>query len=110
MRMRCDFCSSADVRWEYPAADFVVFDLPVRQGSKDGWAACEECHLLIEADDRTGLADRSLAAFGDFQVGLGLGSPDLLATFRSIYQGFWNHRTGPGRLMKKGCAAADPSD
>lgn len=60
-RLRCDFCSAAAPAWAYPAKDFVAYvALPVVGESLGAWAACEECHRLIEAGDREGLAVRSL--------------------------------------------------
>jgi hypothetical protein len=64
----CDFCSSPSVVWRYPCEDFsltLVFEhksgnrLPFAWDSADGWAACEICASLIEAEDWDGLATRS---------------------------------------------------
>lgn len=56
---RCDFCSSPAPLWHYPALSFVD-----RVGSRSiaDWLACEQCHVLIEADDHDALARRSLTS------------------------------------------------
>jgi len=55
--MICDFCSAAPPAWRYPAATFMG---PFRTRSVDDWLACTECHRLIEAGDRNGLAQRAV--------------------------------------------------
>lgn len=57
----CDFCSGREVEWSYPAADFIVDE--AEWGSRGHWAACQECHDLIESGNREGLAQRSLDTF-----------------------------------------------
>ncbi len=57
-RLRCDFCTREDVRWTYPARDFTEKVAGRTVGSQGGWAACDPCHDLIEADDYDGLATR----------------------------------------------------
>ncbi len=57
----CDFCSAPDPAWRYPAKSFVAYCAPNIAGESVGdWAACDRCHILIEANDRRGLAQRSL--------------------------------------------------
>ena len=57
----CDFCSVPGPVWRYPARSFVAYRAPNVAGESVGdWAACDLCHVLIEADDRTALAQRSL--------------------------------------------------
>ena len=57
----CDFCSSPDVAFVYPARTFAayVFDGIVGESVGD-WAACPTCHGLIESDCQTDLVERSL--------------------------------------------------
>lgn len=57
----CDFCSSREVKWSYPAVDFV--ELSTAWGSTGEWAACDACHDCIENDDRKGLTQRSVDTF-----------------------------------------------
>lgn len=59
----CDFCTGTPNVARYPCG-LVVFEAPTgTHVSSDPWGACAECHALIEADDRDGLARRSLRAF-----------------------------------------------
>lgn len=57
----CDFCSSPDVAFVYPARNFAayVFDGIVGRSVGD-WAACPTCHGLIESDRQADLVERSL--------------------------------------------------
>jgi hypothetical protein len=56
--IRCDFCDrEMPGVWRYPARDI---RLAVGESTGD-WAACEECHALLEKDDRRGLLERALA-------------------------------------------------
>jgi hypothetical protein len=58
----CDFCSAKALAWCYPAASFIAMSMgPLVSSSEGGWAACDACHRLIAADDREGLAQRSLS-------------------------------------------------
>lgn len=61
----CDFCSTAEnVNWTYPCHDFIAKPLlPVLPDeAKIGpWAACNECHALIEKGDWEAVADRATA-------------------------------------------------
>lgn len=55
--MKCDFCSSKDVAWSYPCHDFMILNYGI---ASDGpWAACEECHALIEKEQWMDLHLRS---------------------------------------------------
>jgi len=64
----CDFCSSSEVRWLYPAQSFSgtligIGDHEVKTqefNSIGGWAACNVCHDLIELQDIEGLITRAL--------------------------------------------------
>jgi len=58
---RCDFCSSPEPLWLYAAKTFAAPGTGFSGVSVGAWAACELCAELIEADDRDGLASRSLA-------------------------------------------------
>lgn len=54
----CDFCSQRKpLTWSYPCGEVDLRELknPLMTHSNDDWAACEECHALIEADDIEGL-------------------------------------------------------
>jgi hypothetical protein len=59
--LQCDFCSVPGPVWRYPARSFVAYRAANVAGESVGdWAACDLCHALIEANDRSGLARRSL--------------------------------------------------
>jgi hypothetical protein len=65
--MLCDFCSKPKPTWRYPANDFIASQTQAPQGllvqeSIGGWAACDDCHALIEASDWSALATRSADA------------------------------------------------
>lgn len=98
----CDFCSSPDVAWSYPAMDFQVVDPQLGWGSRGGWAACDTCHGYIEDGDRKALAQRSIDLFFEFHPDV----PDLpdvrhhvFNHIRLMHESFFNARTG---LVKKG--------
>jgi hypothetical protein len=59
---RCDFCSSTEIKWRYPAKSFTIGEY----GSLGDWAACEECSRLIEMNAHDDLARRTLQASGHF--------------------------------------------
>ena len=95
----CDFCSSPEIRWEYPARDFTtdVVRSPdggtVTERALGAWRACDECHRLIEAGDFGGLAARSLAML---PVPVKPGREEWWrAQFRELHQQFAEARTGP---------------
>ncbi len=93
----CDLCSEPAVRWSYPARDFIETGVisPSRVlliGSSGGWAACDECHQLIEADDRAALLKRSVENFVAFY---GVRPPTLADDIRRIHEQFFANRRGP---------------
>jgi len=57
----CDFCSSANPLWRYPAA---TFHDSFGSKSVEDWLACEACHAMIEAGDREGLIERAFRCPG----------------------------------------------
>jgi hypothetical protein len=79
----------------YPARSFIAYcALNVAGESVGDWAACDPCHLLIEADDRSGLAQRSLDE-------LILKHPEAIAAgtvlyndLAAVHQRFFAHRSG----------------
>lgn len=98
--LRCDFCSSPDVKWDYPAEDFMVKmpkDAPADWGSEGGFAACDLCHDLIEKDDRNGLLDRSVKTFVEMYGGIA--EPELRVGISKVHDGFWRSRKGAARAF-----------
>lgn len=98
----CDFCSHPEVKWAYPARPHVglVTETPGHRiigQSPDDWAACDECHALIERTDREGLLKRSVEAMLTVMKAL----PAFVAIrsevetqVRQIHDQFWAHREG----------------
>lgn len=100
----CDFCSSNDPEWEYPAQSFDhqayivdedgVEKAPDEQGSIGSWAACDDCKEFIEAGDLRGLSDRSLDHMPS-------GPPpayareSVLEGLMQLHQMFFDSRKGP---------------
>lgn len=82
----CDFCSSPDVVWSYPAADFVLSD--TGQASEGAWAACHECAELVQAGDREGLLKRSLSGFPEFM------REPVRSHVRELHRRFFDAREG----------------
>ncbi len=92
----CDFCSEPQVRWCYPARDFVYIAVSGPSGilvseSVGAWAACGECHALIEAGDHEALLNRSVQKFVEIN---GFLPPALADDIRRIHTQFFAHRCG----------------
>ena len=90
----CDFCSSPDVRWRYPARSFVIPKYAWE--SVTDWAACGECKRLIEAGNHDGLITRSVDMFYHHHPHwAGVISRDILtATVIDGHSQFFANRTG----------------
>lgn len=85
--MRCDFCSSQEPAWRYPAATFLD---AVGSVSQEDWLACDECQELIEAEQRDALARRAMHCIGM--------RPDKFraefAFCKDLHDRFWRARLG----------------
>ncbi len=91
--MRCDFCSAFDPTWEYPARTFIAYRVAGFTGESVGsWAACDPCHVLIEANDRDGLVERSLGRLGVMDEGV---RESTGACLRALHAKFFANRLGP---------------
>lgn len=55
----CDFCSIPHPTWRYPCHDFGV----PPYGSVGDWAACDDCHALIERANWSRLSARAVAKY-----------------------------------------------
>jgi hypothetical protein len=91
----CDFCTAVPIEVRYPCG-LVVVELPGgAHASSDPWAACADCHALIEAGDRDGLAQRALLAFIAQE---GVPPADVMAQiapmFREVQDAFFASRLG----------------
>jgi hypothetical protein len=94
---KCDFCSSPDVRWSYPARDFTILPLMVASGG--GWAACQTCHDLIETQDWKALAGRSADTHPMVKDGL-MPREVAIEFTKTIHFAFRLARTGPAEPTK----------
>jgi hypothetical protein len=94
----CDFCSARPVEWSYPARDFTAFAaveldpcglISHTHNSRGDWAACSQCHDLIESGNIPGLGGRMTRAFelGD--------DPLIQKVIFDQLDGFFANRTGP---------------
>lgn len=91
----CDFCSTPKVIWCYPAEDFTAYTFGNLIGqSVGGWAACQDCWALIEADDRRGLAERSTALLIDTNPEMAEARSELIAKMSTLHGIFFANRTG----------------
>jgi hypothetical protein len=86
---KCDFCSSPDATWVYPSKDFTLIP-EYRWGSTGGWAACQPCSDLIEADDYAGLTERSLS-----YLKISTEVPGFGQALANLHLEFREARTGP---------------
>jgi len=81
--------------WRYPAWSFIAYCAPNVAGESVGdWAACDLCHLLIEADDRSGLAQRSLDELILKHPEAILAAAVLYEELAELHQEFFAHRNG----------------
>lgn len=91
---KCDFCSGGSLEWwRYPCSPFSVEGS--QYGSADDWAACWDCHRLIEMDRWRSVANRMV----EFKFPNGSGSPVMRRLTREsimeLHHEFRKHRTGP---------------
>jgi hypothetical protein len=93
--LQCDFCSVPGPVWRYPARSFVAYCAPNLAGESVGdWAACDQCHVLIESDDRIGLAQRSLDELILKHPEASAAAAALHEDLAELHQQFFAHRSG----------------
>ena len=91
----CDFCSAPDPGWRYPARNFIGYAACGIVGESVGeWAACQECHQLIVAGDRSRLTERSVVSFIAFQPELAAIRTELETELGTLHGRFFENRTG----------------
>ena len=91
----CDFCSVPGQVWQYPASNFVAYCAPnVANESVGDWAACDRCHVLIETDDRRGLAQRSLDELILKHPEASPAAAVLYEDLAELHEQFFTHRSG----------------
>ena len=95
--MICDFCSSPDVGWLFPARNYEMFRSEgVERVSRDEWAACEICAHLIDQELWDLLTEHSVKSFAATQPMSPLVSALLTEAVKANTARFSQHRTGPG--------------
>jgi Zn-finger protein len=99
----CDFCFGP-VMWRYPCESFVgpTAENDKRQWVQESvgaWAACNDCHALIENNQLMELAERSYnsanAPEGWDQIKRLIPKRELIRQFRVLHDQFLSHRLGP---------------
>jgi len=89
----CDFCQAKPVTWAYPCTDFVLEVIGYKNIGE--WAACENCHALIEQGNKTMLLAKSVATH---PLLTRQSDPEtlefVLAQVYLLHEGFFGHRTG----------------
>lgn len=96
----CDFCLASDPTWEYPATDMPVKGHPLIDESTGEWAACDECHALIEAKKLGALVERCAQAQLGAETPADVHAPPLPILRRQLRENmlrFFDARTGPAR-------------
>lgn len=99
MALKCDFCSSPNIKWAYPCRDFTIPENLA--GSHGSFAACDECKALVESDNREALLNRSVNTIPFFKQGhIPTGLKRLLKEeIRRIHNSFFANRLGPVRTF-----------
>ena len=100
MGNKCDFCSAPNPTWRYPARSFIGYIACGIAGESVGdWAACGECHRLIESGDRTLLTARSVATFLIIQPELAEIEDELAVELGTLHSRFFENRLGPAAVI-----------
>lgn len=88
----CDFCTEPNASFVYPTNQSVAV---VRKGDVGrplgAWAACMECHQLIQQDDRVELVHRAAVRMAKKQ---GIAYQHALSTAVAYHEQFFANRTG----------------
>jgi len=94
--LQCDFCSAPRPAWRYPAWSFIAYRASNLAGESVGdWAACDDCHKLIEVNDRQRLAQRSLDELILKHPQATAAAEILLHDLADLHRQFFEHRCGP---------------
>ena len=101
----CDFCSGQEVAWTYPCDDFVMTALipGLPDENKVGaWAACDECHTLIETDAWEAVAERAVEQH-ESAIELNAKARKILRLLLlRLHEQFQAHRAGTAYPYKEG--------
>ena len=91
----CDFCPEPNPAWSYPADNFIGHAVGgIVAESIGAWAACEVCHELIAADNRTGLTGRSVSTLLAKQPDLDFARTEVAGELRELHARFFLNRAG----------------
>ena len=94
-RSICDFCSSPNVTWVYPARTFAAYVFEGIVGESVGdWAACPICHGLIESGRHAELTERSLVTLLERQPEMKGAEAELRNQIRGFHTMFLRNRVG----------------
>lgn len=100
----CDFCSKnlekGEVLWSYSCKNFIYprqFSHLPTGGSKGEWAACATCHGLIDDDDLTTLAQRSVDINLQRYPDMMGHRQELISITLQMHSSFMQHRIGEPR-------------
>jgi hypothetical protein len=104
----CDFCSEPlplnGECWTFPCKSFeypfmLIESGPTEmnvqtEGSADDWAACDDCHDLIESGDRVALATRSVDKDIERNPAAASERHMLIGMTRAMHNKFFDNRNG----------------
>jgi hypothetical protein len=91
----CDFCSEPQVVWRYPALSFLAYVIAGIAGESVGdWAACRICHALIQAGNRSELADRSVRTLIEKHPEMRVAEAELREQIAQFHVMFFRNRAG----------------
>ena len=88
----CDFCSSAEPTWVFPANSY--HDRLLNVQSINNWLACDECATLINQDRWGKLAERSLRNPAVAALVNRATRKAILDNAVRMHKDFQKHRTG----------------
>jgi hypothetical protein len=95
--MICDFCSSPDVGWLFPTADYTMYRSEGADHiSRDEWAACAICAHLIDQELWDLLTEHSVKSFQAQHAISPLASALLYEAVQANTGRFAENRRGPG--------------
>ncbi len=91
----CDFCSQPQVVWRYPAQNFLAYVIAGIAGQSVGdWAACSVCHALIQAGNRSELANRSVRTLIEKHPEMRGAEAEIREQIAQFHVMFFDNRTG----------------
>lgn len=98
----CDFCLALNPTWEYPAAPMPIQGHHTIDRSEDEFAACDECHRMIEQKSVGALVERMVTEQRRHLTESGTAAlfkpvPIHRRESREILLRFFDARTGPPR-------------